>query len=197
MEDVRRGARVVGSEGGILDEGRVGGEGLRDRMERGQLLELDRDERGRLLGGVVGLRGDGGDRFAVVLRLARGEDGAVSALRPEAGHRAGQVVGGRHEPDAGDLERGCRVDPADPRARHVERDELHVKDVVVGQVGDVLLLPGDAGTATDPGCRLPDAHCGATPASGTADRSPTGGATVVVSWVSPPAAAWTASMICS
>ena len=166
-------------------------------MERGQLLELDRDERGGLLGRVVGLCGDRGDGFAVVLRLARGEDGAVAALRPEAGHRVGQVGGGRHEADAWDLERCRRVDPADPRARHVERDELDVEDVVVGQVGDVLLLPGDAGTAADPGCRLPDAHCGATFASGTADRSPTGGAALVVSWASPPAAASTASMICS
>ena len=116
---------------------------------------------------------------------------------PKRGIGCGQVGRGRHEADAGDRERGGRVDPADPRPRHVERDELHVEDVVVGQVGDVLLLPGDAGTAADPGCRLPDAHCGATSASGTADRSPTGGAALVVSWVSPPAAAWTASMICS
>ena len=92
VEDVRRGARVVGSEGGILDEGRVGGEGLRDRMERGQLLELDRDERGRLLGGIVGLGGDRGDGFAVVLRLACGQDGAVAcaAARSGASGRAGR-----------------------------------------------------------------------------------------------------------
>ena len=176
VEDVRRGARVAGTEGRVLDERRVRGEGLRDGMECGQLLELDRDERCGLLGSVVGLCGDRGDGFAVVLRLACGEDGAVAALRPEAGHRVGQIGGGRHEANAWDLERCRRVDPADPRARHIEGDELDVEDVVVGQVGDVLLLPGDAGTAADPGCRLPDAHCGATFASGTADRSPTGGA---------------------
>ena len=197
VEDVRRGARVAGTEGRVLDERRVRGERLRDGMERGQLLELDRDERCGLLGSVVGLCGDRGDGFAVVLRLACGEDGAVAALRPEAGHRVGQVGGGRHEANAWDLERCRRVDPADPRARHIERDELDVEDVVVGQVGDVLLLPGDAGTAADPGRRLADAHCGATFASGTADRSPTGGAALVVSWASPPAAASTASMICS
>ena len=121
-------------------------------MERGQLLELDLDEGGGLLGGVVGLGRDRGDRFAVVLRLARGEDGTVAALRTEAGHRVGQVRGGHHEADAGDLERRGGVDPADPGARHVERDELDVEDVVVGHVGDVLLLPGDAGTAADAGC---------------------------------------------
>jgi len=38
-------------------------------------------------------------------------------LRPEAGHRVGQIGGGRHEADAWDLERGRRVDPADPRAQ--------------------------------------------------------------------------------
>ena len=125
------------------------------------------------------------------------EHGAVAALRTEAGHRVGQVGRGRHEADAGDLERGGGVDPADPRARHVERDELHVEDVVVRQVGDVLLLPGDAGTAADARGGLPDAHCGATFASGTADRSPTAGVGCVVSWASPRAASRTASMICS
>ena len=103
VEDVRRGARVAGTEGRVLDERRVRGERLRDGVERGQLLELDRDERGGLLGSVVGLCGDRGDGFAVVLRLARGEDGAVAALRPEAGHRVGQIGGGRHEANARDL----------------------------------------------------------------------------------------------
>ena len=86
---------------------------------------------------------------------------------------------------------------ADPCPRHVERDELHVERVVVGQVGDVLLLPGDAGTAADAGCGLPDAHCGAMFASGTADRSPTDGVACPATCSSPAAAASTASMICS
>ena len=198
VEDVRGGARVAGSEGGVLDERRVRGERLRDGVERGQLLELDRDEPGGLLGGIVGLGGDRGDGLAVVFGLAGGQDRAVAcaAARSAASGRAGRpAVVTRRTP--GIRERCGRVDPADPRPRHVERDELHVEDVVVGQVGDVLLLPGDAGTAADPGCRLPDAHCGATFASGTADRSPTGGAMLVVSWAPPPATAWTASMICS
>ncbi len=166
-------------------------------MERRQLLELDLDEGGGLLGGVVGLGRDGGDGFAVVLGLAGSEDGTVFALRTEAGHRVGQVGRGRHEADAGDLERCGGVDPADPRARHVERDELDVEDIVMRQVRDVLLLPGDAGTAADAGGGIPDAHCGATFASGTADRSPTAGVGCVVSWASPRAASRTASMICS
>ena len=112
-------------------------------------------------------------------RRWRGRAGRGAAARSGASGRAGRpAVITRRTP--GTRERGGGVDAADPRPRHVERDELHVEDVVVGQVGDVLLLPGDAGTAADPGCRLPDAHCGATFASGTAERSPTGGAALVV-----------------
>jgi hypothetical protein len=49
------------------------------------------------------------------------------------------------------------------RARaDVERDELHVEDVLEVDVRDVLLSPGDALDATDAGGRLPDGHCGAT-----------------------------------
>jgi hypothetical protein len=197
VEDVRPGARVTGTEGRVLDERRVRRERPGDGEDGRELLELDADEAGGLLGGVERVGGDGRDRLAVVVGLAYREHGPVLPLRPEARHRVGQIGGCRHEPNTWDPERCRRVDPADPRARHVKGDELDVEGVVVGQVGDVLLLPGDAGTAADPGCRLSDAHCGATFASGTADRSPTGDAAVVVSWALPPAAARTASMICS
>src|SRR4029079_16035009 len=117
--------------------------------------------------------------------------------RPEAGHRAGQVRGGHHEADARHGERRGRVDSVDPGTGHVEGDELDVEGVAVGQVGDGLLLTADAGTAADAGGGLPDAHCGATFASGTADRSPTAGDATGLALRPPAAAASTASMICS
>ena len=85
------------------------------------------------------------------------------------------------------------------RARaHVERDELHVEDVLEVDVRDVLLAPGDPLDPTDAGRRLPDRHCGATSASGVDDRSPISGA---AARTGPPgaasAAASTASKICS
>jgi hypothetical protein len=109
----------------------------------GSSVELDRDERCRLLGSVVGLCCDRRRRVrrGSSSRLWRGR--AVAALRPEARHRVGQIGGARHEANAWDLERCRRVDPADPRARHIECDELDVEEVVVGQVGHILLLPGD------------------------------------------------------
>ena len=63
-----------------------------------------------------------------------------------------------------------------------------MEHVVEVDVGDVLPAPGDAGTAADAGRRLADAHCGATFASGTADRSPTVGVGVPCSCSSPAAA---------
>ena len=86
----------------------------------------------------------------------------------------------------------------DPRPRHVERDELHVEDVLEMDVGDVLLPPGDPLDPADARRRLPDRHWGATSASGVDDRSPMSGA---AARAGPPgtasAAASTASKICS
>ena len=109
--------RVARAERRVLDERRGRVERGGDREDRRQLLVLDPDEAGRLLGGVEGLGGDRGDRLAVVVRLADREDRPVLELRPEARHR---LRAGRpaviDEPDAGDRERGARVDRDDPRA---------------------------------------------------------------------------------
>jgi hypothetical protein len=197
VKDVRCRARVAGPERRVLDERRVGVERGPESMERGKLREGDLDEASRFLRGVERLGGDRCHGLALVLRLADGEDGSIAPLWPEPRNRLGQV-GRRHdEPDTGDRQRRRRVDRVDPRPGDVDGDELHMERVGVGQVGDVLLLPGDAGTAADPGGGLPDAHCGATFASGTAERSPTAGAVAAASLRAPAAAASTASMICS
>ena len=99
-----------GRRDGILDERGRRVEGGRDREDGRQLLVLDADEAGGLLGRVLRLGRDGGHGLAVVLRLADGEDRAILELRPEPRHGLGQI-GGRHdEADARDLRRGRRVD---------------------------------------------------------------------------------------
>ena len=121
-EDVAGRERVVRAERRVLDERRVRAERRLERVDRGELLVVDRDERGGLLGGVVRLRGDRRDRLAVVLRLAGREHGPVAALRPEARHRLRQVRRGedqRGRPGARSAAAG--VDRADPRPRDVER----------------------------------------------------------------------------
>ena len=55
----------------------------------GSWLEVDPDEARRLLGGVERLGRDRGDRFAVVVRLADGDDRAVAELRSEPRASAG------------------------------------------------------------------------------------------------------------
>ncbi len=138
-QDVGAGERVVGADRRVLDERRCRVQRGGDRADRRQRLELDADERGRLLGELAGLGGDGRDRVAVVLRLADGQHRAVAQLGPEARHRRRQVVGRHDEPDAGEGERARGVDAADAGARGVDRDELDVEDVLEAQVRDVRL----------------------------------------------------------
>ena len=215
-EDVRARARIIRSERRVLDERRAGRERGRDVVEPGQLLVLDPDEASGLLGGVEGLRPDRGNRLAVILGLICREDRPIAALRAEARRRIGQV-GRRHDdPDPGHRQGGTGVDRADSRARHGERDKLDVERVVVRQVGDILLASGHTGEPADARCRLADdarssdvrrsgcpaiTHCGATPASGVADRSPMVGvdrrSAAPSGRPAEPAAASTASMICS
>ena len=144
----------------VLDERRIRGQGRRDRVDRGELLEIDPHEARGLLGGVERLGGDRGHGVAVELRLADREHGPVPQLWAEARHRVREVGGGHDEPDAGHGKGRARVDPADPRPRHVERDELHVEHVLEVDVGDVLLPPGDALDPADARRRLPDASLG-------------------------------------
>ena len=86
-QDVRGRERIAGPERRVLDErgGRVEGRG--DREDGRQLLVVDPDEAGRLLGGVQGLRGDRRDRLAVIVGLADREDRPILELRAEARDR--------------------------------------------------------------------------------------------------------------
>ncbi len=156
-EDVRGRQRVTGSERRILDERRGWIEGRGDREDGRQLLVLDPDEPSRLLGRVLRLRRDGGDRLTVVLRLAGGQDRPIDELRSEPGHRLRQVGGGHHESDARDGQGGARVDGDDPSPGTVEADELDVEDVFEVDVGDVGLAAGDPIEAADAGGRVADA----------------------------------------
>ncbi len=86
------GERVAGSERRVLDERRAGVEGGGDREDRRQLLVVDPDEAGGLLGRIERLGGDGGDRLAVVVRLADRQDRPIAgtAARSAASAAAGR-----------------------------------------------------------------------------------------------------------
>ena len=140
-----------GRSDGSWTSGAAGSRAARDREDGRQLLVLDPDEAGRLLGGVVGLRGDRRDGLAVVVGLADREDRPILELRAEARHRLREVGRGDREADAGDLEGGARVDGDDPRPGAVEGHELRVEDVVEMEVGHVRLPAGDPVEPADPG----------------------------------------------
>ena len=158
VEDV--GLRASGSSGrsdGSWTSGAPGRERGRERDDGRQLLVLDAHEAGCLLSGIPRVGDHGGHRLAVVLRLADGEDGPSSALRPEAGHGLRQV-GGRHA-------RGGRRAAAARRSRrwptiraraHGHRHELGVQLVGQVDVGHVLLGAADPGDAADPVGRVAD-----------------------------------------
>ena len=109
-----------------------------------------------LFGGVEGLGRDGGDRLAVVVRLADGDHRAVPELGSEPRDRLRQVGGGEDEADAGHGEGGRRVDRDDPRPRDIDRDELGVEDAIESKVGDVDLASGDPVEPADPGRGIAD-----------------------------------------
>jgi len=201
VEDVAVGVRVVGPQRRVLDEVRLGGEGAREAKRRGQLLILDLDASSRLLRGVLGIRGDGRDGVAVVLRLPRRDHGPVATLGSEARHRVGEVSGRHHEPDARDRAGRGVVDAPDAGPRDGQRDELHVEDVLDRDVGDVRLSAGDAIEPADAWRPRPDdlAHCGATRASGVDATSTAAAGGWWMGAASRPrdAASSTASMICS
>ena len=150
----------------------------------GSASNSTRTRRGGFLGGVEGLGRDGCDGLAVVLRLADGDDRPVSELRAESGHRLGQVGGGDDEADAGDRERGARVDRVDPGAGDIEGDELDVERVARG--GCRRRRPGarSRDQPADARRRVADA-----PGPSSAGRSASSG--------SARRASSTASMICS
>ena len=159
-EDVRARERVDRAERWVLDERRIRRQAAGHGVDRGQLL-VRRPGRARgLLGRVERLGGDGGHRVAMVLRLAVARTGPVLELRARTAASGREVGGGQDEPDAGHGEGRAGVDPADARPRHVERDELHVEDVVEVDVGDVLLPPGDRSTPPTRAGDSPDRHWG-------------------------------------
>ena len=144
--------RIVRTQRRILDERRVRRQRGGERVDGRQLLELDPDQAGSLLGGIPGVGGHRGNGVAVVLGLVRprGPAGHAAADRTAAWGWAGRR---RHdEPDARHVAGGARVDRPDPRASHVERHELHVEGVLEIDVGHVRLPPGHALDAADP-CR--------------------------------------------
>ena len=101
-------------------------------------------------------------------------DGPVTELGPNRGIGSGRsaaVARAERRATAAALVSIRRSAPCD-----VERDELHVQDVLEVDVGDVLLPPGDSLDPTDARRRLADRHWGATSASGVDDRSSTSGA---------------------
>ena len=100
---------------------------LRDGQHRGQLLGRDAHEGDRLVGGLLGVGGDGGHRLAVELRLADGQHRTVLVDRPEARHRVGQVGGGDHGAHAGDPLGLAGVDRHDAGAGAVEGDQPDVQ----------------------------------------------------------------------
>ena len=147
-----------GRSDGSWTSGASGAAGRGDGVDRGQLLEVD--PRPAAAASSAASRVSAATarhRVAVVLGLADREHRPVPQLGAEARHRVREVGGGHDEPDAGHGHGRARVDPADPRPRHVERDELHVEDVVEVDVGDVLLLPGDPLDPADARRRLADA----------------------------------------
>ena len=150
-EDVRTREGIVRPERRILDERRIRCPGRGDGVDRRELLDVNPHETRGLLGCVERLGGDRGHRVAVELRLADRQHGPVAQLRAEARHRVREVGGGHDETNAGHGEGRARVDPDDPRPCHVERDELHVEDVLEVDVRDVLLAPGDPLDPTDAG----------------------------------------------
>ena len=121
VEDVRRGARVAGTQGRVLDEAACPGRGParwygaraapRTRPRRARRPPRRRRRSGRRPRQRV--------RRGTSSRRWRGRGGRGVAAR--SGASVGQIGGGRHEPNAGDLERCRHVDPA-IRARAISRE---------------------------------------------------------------------------
>ena len=147
---VRASERIVRAQARVLDERRSRIEGAGDGEYRGQLLELDPHQPGRLRRHLFRLGGDDCQWLAVVLDLARRQDWPVVELRPEARHRLRQVRRGHDESDAGQALRSRRVDRDDPGVGAVDRHQLRVEHVREPHVGDVLLRAGDALLTADP-----------------------------------------------
>ena len=126
-EDVGRREAIGGAQGRFLDERGRRVEGRRQGEDGGQLLVLDVDQAGGQLGRVLRLGRHDRHRLAVVLRLAIGDDGAISELWTEARDGPGQVRGRHDQAHARDRERLARVDRDDAGPRRSQRDELRVR----------------------------------------------------------------------
>ena len=200
--------RASGSSGrraGILDERRVGGEGGGERVDR-PAAPRSRPGRGR----PPPRRRPGSRRRrprparrGTGSRRRRGP-GRSRRCGPKRGIGWGRSAGRHHEPDAGHRASRVAVSIAPIRARATgEGHELDVQGVLEAEVGDVRLPAGDALEAADPRRRRPDAligHCGASPrpASPTGRRGRRRRARRGARRRDrAPAAASTASMICS
>ena len=180
-----RSCAASGSSGrsdGILDERRVGGEGGGDR-EDAPAAPRTRPRRGAAASSaaswVSAATAATGSPWYFVSPMA--STGRSRRCGPKRGIGCGQVGrrssrGGRRGPRARPSRRSGRS--ARARTSSVTSFTWRTSSMAAGR-RRTACSPGDAVAAADAGCRLPDAHCGATSASGTADRSPTGGAAFV------------------
>ena len=148
--DVRMGERVPGTQRWILDERSIAAKGGIDGVQPGQDLILDLHQGGSLLGRVLGIGGNGGNRLAVVFHLAVGEDRPVLVLRPEARHRVGEVLRSQDQSNPRHLLRFRGVDRDDPGPGLLDLHQFGLQLVGEVDIGDVLLGTGDPGDAPNP-----------------------------------------------
>lgn len=145
---------VAAPGAGRADERRVGAHGRQGIDGGGQLLVVDADERGGVLGDGLGLGDDGGDGLAVEDDAVAGQRGAAAVGRVGRGER--QVAAGEDGDDAGTRRRGGGVDGDDSgvgvRAQHEPRVQ-HARQADVARVADE---PGGLRRAVGPGERAAD-----------------------------------------
>ena len=141
LEDVALRQRIVRAQRRVLDEGRAGVQGSRQRHDGRQLLVRDAHQVGGRLGRIAAVGSHGRHGVPVVLRLPDGEDGPVLDLRAEARHGLRQVgrrhaPGGRRGPARASLASMATILARATRYRH----QLGVQLVGQVDVGHVLLV---------------------------------------------------------
>ncbi len=142
-----------------------------------QRLQVDRDELGRVLGGVAALRHHHGDRLADVTHLVGGKErllrivqlvahvGLPLGRQRELGirHRRQQLQklgAAHHQGNAGRGGGGGRVHRPDAGVRHRTAHEGHVEHAGEDQIRHVLALAGEEPLILPPQDGLPDEATG-------------------------------------
>ena len=130
---------------------RVGLQRLLDVEDRGQLLEVELDPLDRLVGRLLALGHDRGDRLAAVADALGGEHLLLVRLDPDQAEDRvdvlGDVRGGQRAHEAGDLLGLAEVDPLDARVHERVADHLEMEHPGVADVVDVLGRAGDVAHA--------------------------------------------------